>query len=128
MLGVAIELTPLYCVCVCVCAAVNSVGRSIIFKQLKIEGFNVTRWLTRWPEAFKELGVWLQEVWVMLCVVLCCLLRFVLCCHVSMAECILHTQGKLKYEETVTNGFENMFDAFAGLFKGDNLGKAVVKA
>ena len=37
-------------------------------------------------------------------------------------------QGKLKYEETVTNGFENMFDAFLGLFTGENLGKAVVKA
>ena len=37
-------------------------------------------------------------------------------------------QGKIKYEETVTNGFDNMFDAFVGLFKGDNLGKAVVKA
>ena len=38
------------------------------------------------------------------------------------------TQGKLKYKETVTNGFDNMFDAFVGLFKGDNVGKAVVKA
>ena len=40
----------------------------------------------------------------------------------------LHMQGKLKYEETITNGFDNMFDAFVGLFKGDNIGKAVVKA
>ncbi len=37
-------------------------------------------------------------------------------------------QGKLKCKETVTNGFDNMFDAFVGLFKGDNTGKAVVKA
>ena len=37
-------------------------------------------------------------------------------------------QGKLKYRETVTEGFDNMFDAFAGLFKGENIGKAVVKA
>ena len=41
---------------------------------------------------------------------------------------VLFLQGKLKYEETVTNGFENMFDAFLGLFTGENLGKAVVKA
>ena len=41
---------------------------------------------------------------------------------------VLFLQGKLKYEETVTNGFENMFDAFLGLFNGENLGKAVVKA
>lgn len=37
-------------------------------------------------------------------------------------------QGKLQYREHVTNGFDNMFEAFLGLFKGDNIGKAVVKA
>ena len=36
-------------------------------------------------------------------------------------------QGKLKYRETVTEGFDNMFDAFLGLFTGENTGKAVVK-
>ena len=36
-------------------------------------------------------------------------------------------QGKLKYQEHVTDGFDNMFDAFLGLFKGENTGKAVVK-
>ena len=36
-------------------------------------------------------------------------------------------QGKLKYRETVTEGFDNMFDAFMGLFTGKNTGKAVVK-
>ena len=36
-------------------------------------------------------------------------------------------QGKLKYDEHVTEGFDNMFEAFAGLFTGANLGKAVVK-
>ncbi len=30
-------------------------------------------------------------------------------------------QGKLKYEETVTVGFDNMFDAFLGLFTGANI-------
>ncbi|KAL5481907.1 hypothetical protein EMCRGX_G022181 [Ephydatia muelleri] len=43
----------------------------------------------------------------------------------EMAEWI--QEGKLKYAETVTEGFEKMFDAFLGLFKGENLGKAVVK-
>ena len=38
------------------------------------------------------------------------------------------SQGKLKYNEQVTEGFDKMFDAFAGLFTGENLGKAVVKA
>ncbi|XP_011297844.1 prostaglandin reductase 1 [Fopius arisanus] len=37
-------------------------------------------------------------------------------------------EGKLKYRETITNGFENMFKAFAGMLKGENIGKAVVKA
>ena len=40
----------------------------------------------------------------------------------------LAMQGKLKYKETVTEGFDNMFDAFLGLFTGANTGKAVVKA
>ena len=35
--------------------------------------------------------------------------------------------GKLKYRETVTVGFENMFDAFVGMLNGDNIGKAIVK-
>ncbi|XP_072163791.1 prostaglandin reductase 1-like [Diadema setosum] len=36
-------------------------------------------------------------------------------------------EGKLKVREHVTEGFENMFKAFQGLFVGANIGKAVVK-
>ena len=36
-------------------------------------------------------------------------------------------EGKLKYRETVTEGFENMFKAFAGMLRGENIGKALVK-
>lgn len=36
-------------------------------------------------------------------------------------------EGKLKYRETVTNGFDNMFKAFLDLFDGQNIGKAIVK-
>ncbi|WHY72318.1 NADP-dependent oxidoreductase [Fictibacillus enclensis] len=36
-------------------------------------------------------------------------------------------EGKLKYEENVVEGFENTIDAFLGLFKGENLGKQLVK-
>jgi NADPH-dependent curcumin reductase CurA len=39
----------------------------------------------------------------------------------------LFLQGKVKYDEHITEGFENMFEAFTGLFTGDNTGKAVVK-
>ena len=44
-----------------------------------------------------------------------------------MFSVVILSQGKLKYEEHVTEGFDNMFEAFAGLFKGENIGKAVVK-
>jgi NADPH-dependent curcumin reductase CurA len=37
------------------------------------------------------------------------------------------TSGKLKYAETIVEGFENTPQAFIGLFKGDNLGKQIVK-
>ncbi|KAG5897852.1 hypothetical protein JTB14_024886 [Gonioctena quinquepunctata] len=36
-------------------------------------------------------------------------------------------EGKLKYRETVTEGFENMFNAFLEQMKGDTIGKPVVK-
>jgi len=35
--------------------------------------------------------------------------------------------GKLKYAETVAEGFENTPNAFIGLFSGENLGKQIVK-
>lgn len=37
-------------------------------------------------------------------------------------------EGKLKVREQVYTGIEHMRDAFLGLFKGENLGKAIVKA
>ncbi|XP_012687903.2 prostaglandin reductase 1 [Clupea harengus] len=37
-------------------------------------------------------------------------------------------EGKLKCPEHVTSGFENMPAAFMGMLRGENLGKAVVKA
>jgi hypothetical protein len=36
-------------------------------------------------------------------------------------------EGKLKYVESIVEGFENTPRAFIGLFKGDNLGKQLVK-
>lgn len=36
-------------------------------------------------------------------------------------------EGKLKYSETIVQGFENVPDAFLGLFRGDNLGKQLVE-
>lgn len=37
-------------------------------------------------------------------------------------------QGKLKYTETIKDGFDNLPDAFLALFKGENAGKMIVKA
>ncbi|MFC4402579.1 NADP-dependent oxidoreductase [Gracilibacillus xinjiangensis] len=36
-------------------------------------------------------------------------------------------EGKLTYEETIKEGFENIPDAFLDLFKGNNIGKLLVK-
>lgn len=36
-------------------------------------------------------------------------------------------EGKLKYGETVTEGFENIFKAFTDMLQGGNVGKAIVK-
>lgn len=36
-------------------------------------------------------------------------------------------EGKIKYRETIVEGFENMPSAFLGLFKGENIGKQLVK-
>uniref|UniRef100_A0A0A9YWR2 Prostaglandin reductase 1 n=1 Tax=Lygus hesperus TaxID=30085 RepID=A0A0A9YWR2_LYGHE len=37
-------------------------------------------------------------------------------------------QGKLKYRETITEGFDNMPQAFIDILRGENTGKAIVKA
>lgn len=37
-------------------------------------------------------------------------------------------KGDLKFKETVFESFEKMPEAFVGLFKGENTGKAIVKA
>ncbi|XP_018099223.2 prostaglandin reductase 1 isoform X2 [Xenopus laevis] len=37
-------------------------------------------------------------------------------------------EGKLKYDEHITKGFDNMPSAFIGMLKGDNIGKAIITA
>ncbi|NXU91256.1 PTGR1 reductase, partial [Xiphorhynchus elegans] len=68
----------------------------MIFKELRMEGFIVSRWNNRREEGVKALLKWVVE-------------------------------GKVKYHEQVTEGFENMPMAFIGMLKGENIGKAVVK-
>ena len=43
----------------------------------------------------------------------------------QMAQWI--SEGKIKAQETVVEGFENIPDAMAGLFTGANTGKMIVK-
>ncbi|WP_103995501.1 NADP-dependent oxidoreductase [Paenibacillus sp. UNC499MF] len=61
-----------------------------------IQGFVLSDYSSRFPEAGADLGKWLSE-------------------------------GKLKYEETIVEGFDNVPKAFLELFKGTNLGKMLVK-
>lgn len=75
---------------------VPAVQSTLVFKEIKMEGFIIATHSARYPEWVKQHMQWIQE-------------------------------GKLKYKEYVTQGFDNMFDAFVGLFTGDNTGKAVVK-
>ncbi|XP_021341191.1 prostaglandin reductase 1-like [Mizuhopecten yessoensis] len=44
----------------------------------------------------------------------------------AMAQWI--REGKIKYKETIYDGFENMPKAFVGLFDGANTGKAIISA
>ncbi|XP_060264901.1 prostaglandin reductase 1 isoform X4 [Ovis aries] len=70
----------------------------IIFKELHLQGFVVYRWQGEVRQ--KALRDLLK--WV--------------------------SEGKIQYHEHITEGFENMPAAFMGLLKGENLGKAIVKA
>jgi NADPH-dependent curcumin reductase CurA len=48
----------------------------------------------------------------------------------KIIDILIHfgTQGKLKVQETVTEGFENMPQAFIELLEGMNIGKQIIKA
>lgn len=70
---------------------------SIIYQQLRMEGFIVTRWQGEVRQkALKDLLKWVIE-------------------------------GKIQYHEYIIEGFENMPATFMGMLKGDNLGKTIVK-
>ncbi|KAG6452763.1 prostaglandin reductase 1 [Manduca sexta] len=69
---------------------------AIVFKELKVEGFLVDRWINRWEEGVKANLDWLHD-------------------------------GKLKYQEKIYEGFDNMVEALVGMLRGENTGKAVVK-
>ncbi|KAF4520438.1 hypothetical protein B566_EDAN004010 [Ephemera danica] len=73
------------------------VQRLMIYKNLKMEGFVVSKWGDRWMEGIQQNMKWIKE-------------------------------GKLKFRETMTEGFTNMPKAFISMLRGENTGKSVIKA
>ncbi|AKD54355.1 NADP-dependent oxidoreductase [Spirosoma radiotolerans] len=68
----------------------------VVYKFLRIQGFLIADFSSRFPQALNQLHEWLQ-------------------------------QGKITYSETIVQGFENLPNAFIGLFEGLNQGKMIVE-
>jgi NADPH-dependent curcumin reductase CurA len=68
----------------------------VLTKQLRVEGFIVSRFSDRSHEGIDQLAQWLRE-------------------------------GRITYREEMTEGFDQMPDAFFSMLKGGNTGKQVVK-
>lgn len=94
---------------IAICGAISTYNRTgppppgpppevVIYNELCFQGFIVTRWQGEVRQ--KALRDLLK--WV--------------------------SEGKIQYHEHITEGFENMPAAFMGMLKGENLGKAIVKA
>lgn len=66
-------------------------------RQLKMEGFMNYRWINQWMDE----GMFEMLKWIQ--------------------------EGKVKYHETITEGFENTAKAFIEMMTGGNIGKALVK-
>ncbi|MBO0593704.1 NADP-dependent oxidoreductase [Cellulophaga sp. E16_2] len=73
-----------------------SVQPFLVKNSALMQGFIVSNYADKFPEAMKQLSIWLSE-------------------------------GKLKYTETVVEGFDNIPSAFLDLFDGKNKGKMIVK-
>ena len=86
----------------------------ILFRELSIHGFMITSFLNEFETALNELVPLVKKVRTN---------------RLEMnREFVNFSQGQLKFKETIFDGFEKMPEAFIGLFKGDNTGKAIVKA
>ncbi|UMB59512.1 NADP-dependent oxidoreductase [Lutibacter sp. A80] len=73
-----------------------SVQPFLVKNSALMQGFIVSNYAEKFPEAIQELSQWLAE-------------------------------GKLKYQETIVNGFDTIPQAFLDLFDGKNSGKMLVK-
>ncbi|XMO86232.1 NADP-dependent oxidoreductase [Algibacter sp. AS12] len=73
-----------------------SVQPFLVKNSALMQGFIVSNYAEKFPEAIQKLAGWLSE-------------------------------GKLKYTETIVEGFDNIPNAFIDLFEGKNKGKMIVK-
>ncbi|WP_299247915.1 NADP-dependent oxidoreductase [uncultured Lacinutrix sp.] len=73
-----------------------SVQPFLVKNSALMQGFIVSNYADKFPEAMQQLSGWLVE-------------------------------GKLKYTETIVEGFDNIPTAFIDLFEGKNKGKMIVK-
>lgn len=72
------------------------VETTLVKNSALMQGFIVSNYAAKFPEAISQLSSWLQA-------------------------------GKLTYSETIINGFDQIPQAFIGLFEGQNNGKMIVK-
>lgn len=92
---------------------------TLVFKQIKMEGFLVHRWLDRYQEGMDQMSTWIKEVSLSFYLYL-----------IGFSVPIVNdpfNQGKIKIKETYTDGFENMPIAFIDMLQGKNTGKAIVR-
>jgi NADPH-dependent curcumin reductase CurA len=81
-----------------------------------VKGFIITTYKKDWPIAFTEMNQYIKDV------------KKNIFLFTSIFISFISIKGKLKVRETLYEGFGNMRNAFCGLFKGENTGKAIVKA
>jgi len=88
---------------------------AIVFKQLKIEGFIVSRWADKWHSGIERNLNFIKEV------------SFSLIILNIIITIGFFFKGKLIYPEYIVQGFESLPQAFIGMLNGENIGKALVK-
>ena len=72
------------------------VERHLLVKRARMQGFLVTDYTARYPEAWNQLGEWVLA-------------------------------GAIRYREDVLDGIEHAPGAIAGLYRGENLGKRLIR-
>ncbi len=94
-----------------------SANNKILASELRIQGIQAGTYLKEWPMAFAEINKHLIAVWN--------------CFTWKISESrkfpkLVYFKGEIKTNETFSE-FENMREAFFGLFNGENTGKSIIK-